>query len=70
MRPPPQSGECPPQFHDNITTLITSQSGFEWFALFGLSKGVPVVQVASVCFSSFLVVLSCSGCASRLTFSV
>ena len=65
MRPPPQSGECPPQFHDNITALITLQSGVEWFEWFGLSKVVPVLQVASVCFSSFLVVPICSGCVSR-----
>ena len=31
-----QSGECPT--HYDITTLITLQSGFEWFELFGLSK--------------------------------
>ena len=56
--------------HHNITTLITLQSGFEWFELFGLSKVVPVLQVASVCFSSFLVVSSCSGYVSRLACGV
>ena len=36
--------------NNNITTLITLQSGVEWFTLFGLIKVVPVVQDASVCF--------------------
>ena len=56
MHYPPESGECPPQLHNNITTLITLQSGFEWFELSGLFEVVPVVQAASVCFCSFLVV--------------
>ena len=38
---------------------ITLQSGFEWFELFGPVRVVPVVQVASICSSSFLVVSGC-----------
>ena len=48
MYHPPQFGECPPQLHSNFTSLITLQSGFEWFEFYGESRVVPILQVASV----------------------
>ena len=57
MHYPPESGDCPPQLHKNISTLITVQSGLEWFELFGLFRLFQLFRLLQCVFDWFSVFL-------------